>query len=780
MLRNYFITILRIITRNKLFSVLHISGLALGLACAVMIMLMVRFEYSFDRFHENIRNIYLLRVTLFMESTTYTSDRSGDAYGPKITKTFPEVDHFCRYRPVPELLLNTSNGPDDERAFLENKVFATDSTFFDMFSFPLVAGSNENILTEKYFIVLSEEMALKLFSSTDIVGKAVRVNNEHSFIVTGVTENVPRNTFFQFDYLVPYEFLCDLGIETDGFGGTMSSVFFQLHEKADPDKINSQLMDLADDWYDTEIENTQFLSPFYNVHITGESQNGKAMMFLLLIAVLVLIIACINYTNLTTARFTSRAREVGIRKALGADRRMLFFQFFGEALFNSFLALDIALLLIEITLPFFNDYFDIDLYVPYSNPGIILALGGLVLFTGIIAGTYPAMILAGFNPVQVLKNPWSHGHKGKFIRMALVTFQFSIAIAFIIISIFLVRQHNQIREGDDRIRRDNVIYFETKGNLWEKYPVFRKEASVINGVGHVSSASKVPFNIDIGEFEYGLIDENQTSLAMICWAGYDYADLFEIDMIEGDYFREGYQTDRGEVIINKKMQDFLQITNPIGETFYLYHDRYKIVGVVENFDFFPLKLTDQMLMMPFRETNSYIFISLDENATETTISELEKKYEEFNPAYPFEYKYVTEHELPLDQAFKNSKPMLWFFTCMGIFISLLGLFGLASFTAAQKVTEIGIRKSFGASTIQIVKLLSLQFLRPVILAIIIGYALAYLVLNYLLSFFNNPIPMSWWVFAGTAILAILISQLTVISQALRAARQKPVDCLRYE
>jgi len=780
MLRNYLITIFRIITRNKLFTVIHISGLALGLACAVLILLMVGFERSFDRFHEKISDLYLLRVTIFMEPSDYTSDRSGAAFGPMIARTFPEVEAYCRYRSTSEVLINATDGDGEKQSFIENSLFAVDSTFLSMFLFPLIAGDPSTALDDDYSIVITEKMAMKLFSSTDIIGKSIRVNDKYNFIVTAVAKDPPQNTFFQFDYLVPFDFLCELGISTDSYGGTMTSVFFHLREGATLDNINEQLPELSDQWHEADIEYRQFLVPLYDAHMTGETQNGKAMFIFLLVAFLILIIACINYTNITTARFTARAREVGIRKALGADKQMLFFQFLGEAILKSFIALDVALLILEIILPIMNDYFEITLLVPYTDPGMILILAGLVLFTGILAGTYPAMILASFNPVKVLKNPWLHGHKGKFIRKALVTIQFSIAVAFILVSIFLVMQHDHIKTGDERIRKENVIFFETKGDLWQKYDEFRAEVSNIPGIEYISTGSKVPFNIDIGEFEYGLVDENQTSLAMICWADYDYAKLFHLDMVEGEFFREGVQTNDRRVVINKKMQDFLDIENPVGETFYVYHDRYVISGVVEDFDFFPLSLTDQMLIMPFSDISAYIFISMDEHAGEKTMLALEEKYHDFNPAFPFEYKSVTDHELPMDQAFENAKPMLWFFTVMGIFISLLGLFGLASFTAAQKVTEIGIRKTFGANTGQIVRLLSFQFLRPVLLAIIIGFGLAYLVLNYLLGFFNSPVALHWWIFVLTAVGMVLISQLTVIGQALRAARRHPVDCLRYE
>jgi ABC-type antimicrobial peptide transport system permease subunit len=780
MLRNYLTTIIRIITRNKLFSIIHVAGLALGLACAVMIILMLRFEYSFDKFHEKSDQLYVMLLTFSMDQGQYPTERSGDAFGPKIASVFPEVESFCRFRPVPEILLTVKDNGDGQRGFLERSGYATDSSFFEMFTFPVLSGDAPNALREKYSIVLTEEMAIKLFASIDVVGREIRINDDQNFIVTAVISEPPLNTHFNFDFLVPYEYLEDLGMETGEFGGTRTNNVFLLRDGTGPESINSQLTELANQWFDSDVEFTTKLIPLSRVHFEGETRSGQFILIFSLVAVLILVIACINYTNLTTARFTARAREVGIRKAMGASRGNLFLQFLGEAIFNSFIALDLALIMIELMIPFINDQFGIEMHVPYSNPGILLSFLGLILVTGIIAGTYPALALASFNPVKVLKNPWLHGHKGNLMRKILVAFQFTIAVAFIISLVFLLRQFDHLREWDDAIRKDNIIYFETKGKLWDEYTDFKNATQNIPGVGHVASANKIPSRIDIGEFSYGSTDINQTQMAMVCWAGYDYAELFEIDLVAGHFYRENSKMDEEGIIINQKMVDFLQLEEPIGKPFYLYHDRYKIIGVVEDFELFPLSLTNQMLIMPFQEVGPYVFISLDENSGEQTLNQIEGAYAEINPAFPFEYDYIVNHELPLDKSFNDGKPFLFFFTALGIIISLLGLFGLASFTAAQKVKEIGVRKAMGASELQIVKLLSFQFLKPVLISIAIGFTIAYLLLREFLEFFNNPAPLHWYVFVITGIIVLFVSQLTVIGQAMKAARQQPVDCLRYE
>jgi len=708
--------IFRSILKNKLFSFIHIFGLAMGLACAFMLFMVIRTELAFDQFHENKERIYILKKSIFFETGTYTTERTGDAYGPKMIAVYPEIEKATRFKNPGELLFNTETKDGRILAFLEDNGAAVDSSFLEILTFPLVSGSSKEALLTKNSIVITEKMANKLFSSVDVVGKEIRINDAFTFVVNAVIEDVPTNSFLQFDYLISYEFLPELGYDLQYFEGTRTNNIFLLHEGASPVRINEVINDQKLDWYEPDIETDASLYPFSKIHLYGESQNINALIVFFIVGVLILIIASINYTNLSTARFAGRTKEVGIRKTLGADRGMLFWQFIGEALFNSFIAMDLALLLTEVSLPYLNSYYETELATSFNQPSTWITILGLILFTGFLSGFYPSMIMSKFQAVNVLKNQFMQGFKGFRLRKILVSVQFSLAVAFIITSIFLVIQFNHLKSSDSGFRKENIIYMQTKGLMWENYDGFKDALMNIPGIEKVSSTSSVPAEIGLGEFEWGLTDEHQTSLAMVCWADETFPELFEIEMLDGSFYQnQSEQECENGIVINKRMQDFLQLEYPIGETFYLYHHRYQIIGVVDDFNFFPFKLIDQLLIMPYSSVHDYIFIGYNTSDSKALVDEIEAVYKQYNPAFPFECEFFSEYVIPMDRAFNNSKPFLMFFTFLSVFISLLGLFGLTAFTTAQKVKEIGIHKAFGATMMQIVSKISFQFAKPIII-----------------------------------------------------------------
>ena len=781
MLRNYFVVIFRSILKNKLFSFVHIFGLAMGLACAFILFMIIQTEYDYDRFHEKRARIYILRKTIQFETGTYTPERTGDAFGPQMLSVYPEIEKACRFRNPGELLFSVHTSDDKDISFLEKNGAAVDSAFFEIFTFPMITGNPISALTGKYNIVLTKSMAEKIFSSLDVMGKEIRINDEYNFVVTGIIEDVPNNSHLKFDFLFSYEFLPEMGIDLQYYEGTRTQNIFLLHKDADPEKINDVLSEQMLEWFEPDIETKAFIYPFSKIHLYGESLNFKIMLIFSIIGILILVIASINYTNLSTARFAARTKEIGIRKTIGADRSKLFWQFMGESLFNSFIAMDLALLMTELGLPFVNSYFESELAISFGQLSTWISIVGLILFTGILAGIYPALIMSSFKPVNVLKNPFIQGFRGFKLRRILVAVQFSLAVAFITTAIFLVRQFEHLKSSEPGYRKENILYFQTKGLIWENYNDFSNALQSIPEVEFVSSASSLPTEIGLGEFEWGLIDEHQSSLAMVYWADAGFPDLFEIEMAEGSFYKEMGSTDcEGGIVINSRMQNYLQLENPIGEAFYLYHTRYTIIGVIDDFEFFPLNLTDQLLIIPYSRVGDFIFVSHKPGDQQAITAKIEKVYKEYNPAFPFEYKFLSDYELAMDRAFKRTTPFLGFFTFLSIFISLLGLFGLTAFSTAQKVKEIGIRKTFGASMMQIVLRFSFQFAKPVIISVVIGFAIAYVVLNSLLNYFNNRTPLHWWVFLIVGIGVILVAQLTVIGHAIKSSRQQPVDCLRYE
>ena len=781
MLRNYIIVIWRNLLRNKLFSSIHILGLSMGLACALFLAILIKYEYSFDKFHENIDRVYLLRKTIFMETTDYTVDKTGDAYAPVLQKTYPGIEATTRFRNPGELLFNMDAGDGKQQAFLESGGAAVDSNFLQVFTFPLLRGNPETALNNSRSILLTKESAEKFFGSTDVIGKEILLNDEFNFMVTGVLEDVPLVSFLQFDWLVPYNFLPELDIDLCHFEGTRTNNFVLMRPGANVDDINNSLPGQILKWFEPDIETLPFLMKFSDVHLHGESRGFEAIRVFIIVAILILLLACINYMNLSTARFTGRAREVGVRKTFGADRGKLFRQFIGESVFMAFIALDLALLILELVLPILNLQFDADILVPYNDPSFILFCVGLVIITGALSGSYPAFVLSAFNPVKVLKNPAFHGFRGFKLRKALVVFQFVVAVVFILCSIFIFKQYKHMKTADKGFRTDGMVYFATKGKLWDTYPDFKNKLLGLPGVENVTTIHSNPSFMSLGEFEWGLVDEYQKTLAHVCWAGLDFPETFDIKMLEGKFYdKADGEENEDKIVINKRMAEYLELDDPVGSPFYLYHHRHKIIGVIDDFEFFPLSLSSQVLIMPYEEISNFVFIALGPENQEGTISKIEEVYKQFNPSYPFDYYFQQEYQMPFEDGIENTVPLLWMITFLGVFISLLGLFGLASYTATQKTVEIGVRKAFGADTGIIVKRLSMQFARPVILGIGLGIIIAFFLMKWILSLFINPVVLTWWLFIVVGAGVLIVALLTVIWQSVKAANRNPLDSLRYE
>jgi len=485
--------------------------------------------------------------------------------------------------------------------------------------------------------------------------------------------------------------------------------------------------------------------------------------------------------NLSTARFTGRAKEVGIRKTLGADRGRLIRQFIGESVLMAALAMNLALLILELYMPLAQLQWGVDLFIPYQETDFVLLCIGLVLATGIISGSYPAFILSSFSPVKVLKNPAFHGFRGFKLRKALVVFQFVIAVVFILSSVFVMQQYKHMHDFDRGFRTEGMLYFATKGNLYHNYPNFRNEILGLPGVQNVTTTHSNPKYISLGEFEWGLSDEKQKSLAHVCWTGLGFPETFEIEMLEGRFYDQPCDsTGPNEIVINKRLAEYLGLETAVGNTFYLYHERYKIIGVIDDFEFFPFAMSTQMLILPFEQVTNNIFVALSEQNRENTIAAIEEIYKKYNPSYPFDYYFQDDYLMPFEDGMNNIVPLLWMITFLGIFISLLGLFGLASYTSSQKTVEIGVRKAFGADTTEIIRKLMIQFARPVLIGIAIGMLVTYFLMQWVLSLFISPVPLYWWVFVSVGMGVIILSALTVLWQSVKAARRNPVESLNYE
>ena len=788
MFKHYLITATRLILRQKLYSFINLMGLALGLSCSTVILIITISEVRFNNFHEKADNIYLVQQTMDTGDRDYTTDRSGGAYGPTLKDGFAAIEEFVRLGTPGELLLSIP-GPDQklskdgesEKKFLETTGLAADPSLFKVFSFPLLSGDPGKVLNQPYTIVLTKEYASKYFDTVDPIGKIIRINNQYDFTVTGLIENVPHNSSHQFDFILPFEFLEELGYPSDWFTGNPYYTYLFLNDNAPIEEISSQLPDFFKSFFDADTELNQFLTPLKQVYLYGESKAMAGIIISSLLAVLILLIACINFMNLSTARYLYRTKEVGIRKLAGATRWHLIKQFYGETLLMIFIALNISMLMSDLILDWINRRLSSDITLNLSDPLLIVELIAILLFSALVAGSYPALFLSKFRPLEVLRNLFATGKKGSKIRQALVVTQFTFSVILIISTWYVFKQYDHVTNADLGIQREDIIFLSTKGELEENYNLFKENLLTNPNITEVTSASKIPVFIDQGEFEWGEESEANNTLARVCWVSYDYLELFNIPIAEGRFYSESLETDREEsIVINQSLVKMLGWDSAVGRTFYLYDDRYTVIGVIEDFSSFPLTLGGEGLILPFQEASEYIFIKTLPGKTSEVIQFIEKTHDKFNGAYPFIYEIFEDYLDPIYQNMTTVTPTILGFTILGIFISCLGLFGLSIYTAERRTKEIGIRKAMGSSAMSIVKMLAYENIRLILIAIIISFPLSYLLLSMIMKNLSYKTEMDAGIFLGTGGVVMAVVIITIGFQTYRSAVRNPAESLRYE
>ncbi len=790
MFQNLFKIALRILLRNKLYSIINLLGLTIGIACSLLILIMVWDQLTYDRFHENAKRIFLLQQTMNLGTGDFTTDGSGGACAQALKDGFPEIINTARIGTTGELLLsyyptktnNNDTNVIDAKKFIEDKVIVTDSSFFEVFSFPLIHGNPGSALEEPYSIVLTKEMSDKYFGTDDPMNKTIRINQKYDFTVTGVVDKYPDNSTIKFDFLVPFSFLPDLGYYSiEEYEGNPFKTFLLLNNPESSDVINEKLNDFFSGLYKNEIKSVYRLLPFTKMNLFGENHSFYAVLVLSILAFLILIIACINFMNLSTARFLTRTREVGIRKVVGASRNKLIIQFIGETMIIAFIAINIAILFVDLALPTFNKLLESKLAISFKDPALFILLILLLLLTGLVAGSYPAFFLSSFKPVDVLKKAVIPGSRGSILRKILVVVQFVFSVIFIISTVFIFKQFNFMQTSNLGVNRENIVYMPVRGELKANYYYMKQELLDNPDILSVTTGSHIPIFVTRGEFTWGLNPDDNNDLARLLEVGYDFQKTFDIKLKEGRFYSNDFQGDSaGKIIVNEAVIKKLELDSPIGKTIHLMKKPYVIIGITENFITFPLKIGGENLILPFQPVGDYIFIKTQQKRLPATNKYIEELHKKFNPDYPFISFYMDDYMDPLSDLMDRSTKMILYFTLFGIFISCLGLFGLSTFSAEQKTKEIAIRKAMGSSTRKILLLVNTEFLKLVCIAFVIALPLSILFIKLTFQNFSRRIEITAGPFIYTGILILVISFLTTFYQALRSANRNPADSLRYE
>ena len=780
-----------------MFSIINLMGLAIGLACSITIILWVQNELSYDGFHEKSENIFLVQQTIKSEDKEYTTDRTAGAYAHAVKENFKEIVSATRFSNVGELVLNYQ--PDSEveineqasksnikttipeKKFLEINGMAADSTVFEIFTFPFLQGNPSTALTQPNSIVITEEISEKYFDSNDPMGKIIRINNKYNFTVTGVIENVPENSSIQFDFLVPFDFLVKLGYNIDWFTGNPYYTYVLFRDNNSWQNVSRQLTDFFKDIHDHDLESKQFLTPLKKVYLFGETKGIIGIILFSILSLLILLIACINFMNLSTAQYITRTKEVAIRKVVGARRQQLIKQFLGESLLMVFISMNIAIFLIDLFISEFNTAVQANISLDLTNYKFLFLLVGIILFTGIVAGSYPAFFISGFKPVDIIKNAFKNGKRGARFKKILVVIQYSFALLLMIITIIVYKQYNYVRTTDLGISRDNIIYIPVRGELKDKHEVFKNRLEQNPDILHVTTCSKIPFFIDQGEFEWGETSDKINTMARIAWVGYDFLETFDLELKAGRFYsRNLSSSNKGSMVINESMVKELGWESPVGRSFYLWDDRYTIIGVVEDFFSFPAKLGGEAIMLPFGLIEDYLFIKIETGRETSAISYIEKVFSEIDPVYPFTHYFLDDYVDPVYAISEITNKIVLFFTLLGILISCLGLFGLVTYSTEMRTKEIGIRKVMGSSVSRIIMLLSKESIKLVFIAFLIAYPIAIILMQFMFKLLAYHTSVGIWIFIASGVLVFIIVILTIGFKTYKTSIQNPALSLRYE
>ncbi len=782
MLRNYIKITYRSIRRHKLFSFVNIAGLAAGIACCIFIFIWVRNEQSFNRFHEKIDRIYLVRSHIQSGNTISQISGSPPKLGPALQSEYPEVINMVRlFNWQPELLMRSG-----EVVFRE-KIQFSDPSLFDVFTFLIVKGEPPRESTGPSELIISERLAGRLFGRTDPIGRTITIDNRIDMTVGGVMKDIPLNSSLKFDIWAPLtmtEHIFNLPEFLNSWVNLAFRTYLELNSNVSPEffstKISGRIKQAEPG---ASIE--PFVYPFKDYYLELLEQGKKVRMFSI-IAILILLMACINFANLSTARSEKRAKEVGIRKVVGAQRILLIRQLLGESILYALISLALALNLVILLLPAFCRLTGMD--ITAGNVWLMtpwLPILGLTLLAGLISGAYPAFILSAAPPACTVRGNSLFTQKGGLFRKVLVLTQSALSLVFIICFVVISSQIRFMKSRSPGYSKESVISIPIQGELKNRFTALKTDMLKNPGIEHVSLATDSPLYIGsiVTNGRWEGKDPNTDPPITLFGTDSDFLDTFDIELVQGRFFDSTTPSQSSDVVINEKLSAFIGTEDVIGAKITCLERNFKVIGIVRDFNFRPLDQELESLIifhndevMPFR----FMFLKLMPDRIPQTIAYLEDLRNRFNLDAPLEYSFLDEEAAVQYENEERLRRLISMFMGLAILISSLGLFGLSAFSAERRFKEIGIRKVLGASASQVTALLSMNFLRWVLLSNLFAWPAAYIFMSRWLRNFAYKIDLSLWIFAMSAGILAVIGLTTVSIQTMRAALANPVDSLRHE
>ncbi len=786
MFKNYLKIAWRNLLRNKSFSLLNIFGLSIGLTVSALILLWVNYEIGYDQFHEKKDRIYQVYNKYPVDGEIWTWNSTPKVMAPTLKKDYPEIEEVSRYFYNFNFLFSQGDKS------IQSTGTIVDPNFLKIFSFPLIEGDITAVLEDVNSLVVTESFAKKMFGDEPAIGQVVEMDDRDSFKISGILKDLPENSDFRFEYLIPWSYSKQRNWDDEYWDNNSVGTFVLLKEGVDYHAFSKKVSTLREKYDRESPDMVTYLYPYTRSHLYSEFENGietggliDIIRLFALIAVIVLVIACINFMNLSTARSDKRAKEVGVRKVVGARKYTLIWQFLGESILISTLAAIVALGTVILVLPWFSELINIELSINWKNPWLYVSILGIVLFTGILAGSYPALYLSSFKPSSVLKGTFQKINTLVTPRKVLVVIQFSVAIILITATIVIRQQIDTVQNRKLGYNKDQLITITIEGEIEESYETIKTEllkSGSATSISRMGSRVTESWSNSWGIEWPGKNPENKTLVHRMSTDA-DVVKTLGLNLIQGrDFDLQRYPTDSTGVILNEAAVSLMGFDDPLGKIIKDNNTDWQVIGVVEDFVFnSPFQKIEPMIIQGAQWWLNTIHVKLnsDQNVADN-LAIIETIFKNQNPTYPFNYEFVDQvyaRNFVSEQRFEKLASL---FTLLTILISCLGLFGLASYMAQNRIKEIGVRKVLGASVSGITALLSKDFLKLVGISLLIAIPISWYAMNQWLQDFAYRIDLSWWVFALAGLLALVIAFLTVSYQAVKAAKRNPVKSLRTE
>lgn len=788
MLKNYLKIAFRNILRQKGYAAINMAGLSIGICCSLLILLWVQHEVSYDQFHTDKDHIHRVWANLHLSEDKVVTWDVQLPLANYLDENYPEIEETAYLSGREEFLFQ-----ENDHTFNEKGVFVS-YNFFDFFDFPILQGDPKTLKDNPFSMFISEKLAVKYFGENwqneEIIGRIFKMDNKKDMMLAGVFEDIPSQSSLQFDFVSGINTYLVINPWMDQWGNYMMRMFVSLHPDTDLGKLKEKIADavvVGGNKEGTEV----ILQPLNEMYLYSNFEHGQAVggrieyvRIFLIAALFILLIACINFMNLATARSSNRAKEVGIRKVVGAERKNLIGQFLGESLVFTFFAVLMAFALAELLLPIFNDLTGKDMFIDYQSPTFWGLLIGIGITTAVLAGSYPAFFLSSFGIVEVLKGNSNHNTgSGDTFRKSLIVFQFSLSLLLIISALVIRNQIHFIQNKHLGLDKENVLSVEMGDELREKFPQLKHELLQQSGVLQVASSNSSPISVgrSTGDPTWAGKTPEQHAIFQVLDVSHDFINTMNIAIKEGRDFDEKLVTDTLNFLVNEVTAELMGTDSPIGKALEFWGQKGNIIGVVKDFHINSLHTSIKPLIIRLQPKNAHIvWVKTGKGkALEATVN-VEKVYAQFESVYPFDYQWLDDAHQKRYKSESIIGVLANYFALLAILISCLGLFGLAAFTAEKRTKEIGVRKVLGASVGDILILLNKEFGRLIVIAFFLAIPFAYYFMNsWLLQFeYHTHLSVTTFALAGASI--VLIALLTVSYQSMRAALKNPVKALRYE